>query len=348
MHFKFRKKALSLAMGLAGLFLLSTSHAAGFVFIVPEIGLKPPIVLGISPSAYDFGSVAVGQSLSQTFFIANTGGTAATGVQYAAPTGYTMFGDCGETLAAGASCSEQVTFAPTTGKTYQGNLTVSSGTQTASTALKGLGLSSSDSLSAGSLTFAAQQVGTTSAAQGVTVTNTGNTTLAISQISTTGSYSATQNCGTSLAAGGVCSINVTFTPTVVNTNSGALSIVSTLGTQTVSLSGTGQQAVITASPTALSYSSVIDGQSSSAQSFTLTNSGNIAATSLSVAVPSGYSQTNTCGSSLAAGASCTVSVTFSPLTVGTVSGNVAVTSSAATVNVGVSGTGTAADLCRPG
>lgn len=347
MHFKSKKRALSLAMGLAGLVMLNTSHAAGFVFIVPELGLKPPVVLGVSPSAFNFGSVAVGQSLSQTFTVANTGGATATGLQYAAPAGYGMAGDCGDTLAPGASCSELVTFTPSAGQTYQGYLTVTSGTQSGSAALKGLGLSSSDSLSAGSLTFTAQQVGTTSAAQGVTVTNTGNTTLSISQISTTGSFAATQNCGASLVAGGVCSVNVTFTPTVINANSGALSIVSSLGTQTVSLSGTGQQAVIAASPTSLSYSSVIDGQSSSAQSFTLTNNGNIAATSLSIAAPSGYSQTSTCGSSLAVGASCTVSVTFSPTTVGTVSGNVTVTSSAATVNVGVSGTGAAACTASP-
>src|SRR5947208_16765089 len=69
------------------------------------------------------------------------------------------------------------------------------------------------SLSPTSLTFASQSVGTTSAAQTVTLTNTGSAALAINIVVARWGVAETNNCGGSLAAGGNCSIRVTLTPT---------------------------------------------------------------------------------------------------------------------------------------
>ena len=77
----------------------------------------------------------------------------------------------------------------------------------------GPGGSPAVNLSPTSLTFPAQLVGTQSNAKPVTLTNTGNATLLITSIATTGDFSQTNTCGTSVAAGANCVVNVTFTPT---------------------------------------------------------------------------------------------------------------------------------------
>src|SRR5207253_2740457 len=88
----------------------------------------------------------------------------------------------------------------------------------------GTGIAPGAALSPASLTFAAQLVGTTSAAQTVTLTNTGTAALSISGIATSGNYAQTNNCGTSLGVGSSCTINVTFTPTVAGSRTGTLSV----------------------------------------------------------------------------------------------------------------------------
>src|SRR2546429_3031385 len=97
------------------------------------------------------------------------------------------------------------------------------------------------SLSPTSLTFASQSVGTTSAAQTVTLSNTGTATLTISSIVASGDFAETDNCGGSLASGGNCSISVTFTPTASGTRTGSSSVTDNASgsPQTVGLTGTG-------------------------------------------------------------------------------------------------------------
>jgi len=103
------------------------------------------------------------------------------------------------------------------------------------------GTGPSASLSPTSLTFASQNVGTTGAAQAVTLTNSGPGALSITSIATSGDYAQTNNCGTSLAVNGTCTINVTFTPTVSGTRTGTLTVTdnATNSPQTASLTGTG-------------------------------------------------------------------------------------------------------------
>jgi F5/8 type C domain/Pectate lyase superfamily protein/Abnormal spindle-like microcephaly-assoc'd, ASPM-SPD-2-Hydin len=97
------------------------------------------------------------------------------------------------------------------------------------------------SVSPGSLTFPSRQVGTTSPAQQVTVTNTGNASAGITGVSTTGNFAQTNGCGSSLGAGASCTVNVTFTPTGTGTRTGTLSVASNApgSPHTVGLTGTG-------------------------------------------------------------------------------------------------------------
>ena len=98
---------------------------------------------------------------------------------------------------------------------------------------------------------------------------------------------------------------------------------------------------ISVSPNALGFGSVATGGTSAAQAVTVTNGGSAAAAVGTIAVSGDFAQTNTCGSSLAAGASCTVSVTFRPTAAGTRTGNLSVTAAGVTSTVPLSGTGVA-------
>jgi len=96
-------------------------------------------------------------------------------------------------------------------------------------------------LNPGSLSFGNQNVGTTSAAQTVTLTNGGTASLSITNISATGDFAQTHTCGASLAVNASCTISVTFTPTTSGTRTGTLTVSdnSTNSPQTASLGGTG-------------------------------------------------------------------------------------------------------------
>jgi hypothetical protein len=178
-------------------------------------------------------------------------------------------------------------------------------------------------LTPASLTFTAA-AGATSAAQTATLSNTGNASLAISGITITGAdpndFSQTNNCGNSLAAGSNCYISVTFTPASVASFAATISVADNAAKspQTVALSGTGTTPpapIAMLTPTSLSFSSNT-GVASAAKVATLANTGNaplaISGITIAGANPSDFSQTNTCGSSLAASATCAISVTFTP------------------------------------
>jgi hypothetical protein len=117
-----------------------------------------------------------------------------------------------------------------------------------SVSLTGVGVTGpSVSLSATSLTFASQTVATASAAQTVTVTNTGGANLVIGTATIGGtnagdfSKSADTCAGATVAPAGTCSVSVRFTPAAAGARSGTLSISSNAAgsPHVVSLSGTG-------------------------------------------------------------------------------------------------------------
>jgi len=93
-----------------------------------------------------------------------------------------------------------------------------------------------------SLTFGSQAVGTSSAAQYITLNNAGNATLTFSA-SFTGDYAfaGSGTCGSSVAPGASCTISVKFTPTAAGTRTGTLKLTDSApnSPQTVLLTGTG-------------------------------------------------------------------------------------------------------------
>lgn len=201
------------------------------------------------------------------------------------------------------------------------------------------------SLSPQSLSFGNQTVGTRSGAQAVMVANTGNVALNMTGISAGGDFAETNTCGSSVATNASCTVSVTFTPSASGSRTGALTFMDNASSspQTVTLSGTGTTSPTpgaTVSPTSLTFSNQTVQTTSSPQMVTLTNSGSATLTITSIATTGDFAQTNTCGSSIAANASCTVNVTFTPTTTGTRTGTLNFTDNASSSPQRVNLTGT--------
>jgi Abnormal spindle-like microcephaly-assoc'd, ASPM-SPD-2-Hydin len=91
-----------------------------------------------------------------------------------------------------------------------------------------------------SLSFPAQAVGTTSPAQQITLTNSGQFNLQVNRIQTSGNFSQINTCGASVTIGLSCTISVVYTPTTLGQSTGTLTITDDAGNspQTVTLTGT--------------------------------------------------------------------------------------------------------------
>jgi Abnormal spindle-like microcephaly-assoc'd, ASPM-SPD-2-Hydin/Beta-propeller repeat len=152
---------------------------------------------------------------------------------------------CGAPVAAGASCTISVTFTPSAKNVRQAEMGISDSDPASPQAIPLSGSGTVVSLSPNKLVFGNQPVGTTSAPQNVTLTNTASTQLNFSGIHITGvnhaDFSETNTCGTSIAAKASCTITVTFTPTATGTRKAAVSVSDDGGSspQTVGLTGTG-------------------------------------------------------------------------------------------------------------
>jgi hypothetical protein len=303
--------------------------------------------VAISPSSYDFGNQGLGTASSpEAIDLTNNGAVALTISSITASGDFSQTNNCGSSLAPGASCTINVTFAPTAAGSRTGSITVtdnaSPATQTIS--LTGTGTGALANLAPSSLTFASQPVGTSSSAQNLTLSNPGGSALTISSITVSGDFSQTNTCGSSLAANSSCAISVTFTPTATGSRTGSVTVTDNANpaTQSASLSGTGTAPAASLSPTSLTFASQALGTSSSAQNVTLSNPGGAALTISSIKVSGDFSQTNTCGSSVAAGASCSIAVTFKPAGTGLRTGTLTITDNASprTQTASLTGTGT--------
>jgi hypothetical protein len=199
------------------------------------------------------------------------------------------------------------------------------------------------------LNFGNQTVGGGSPSQVVSLTNTGNATLTITSIAVSlsnGSYTETNTCGTSLSAGASCTVTLTWTPGTTGNMTGSLTFTDNApgSPQTVSLSGTGVLPGVTLSPASLTFATQVVFTTSGAQAVTLTNTGLGILSITKVSVSGPFGQTNTCGTRVAAGASCTFSVKFKPTTSGTLTGAVSISDNASGSPQKITLTGTGTDI----
>jgi len=312
-----------------------------------------------SQSSLTFPNTTVGDaSTTQSVTLTNTGTATLTILGLQTSADFSASTNC-STLVAGASCIVTAGFTPQnssqagTGAGMRiGAVEISSNSSTSLEFISLVGVASAPTLllSPASLSFGSVLLGA-SETMGEQISNTGAGGVTFSGISATGDYSvASSSCpstGGALAAGASCSVQVSFLPLQTGTLSGTLSITSSATSLplTVPLTGVGVQSYLKISPTGLGFGSIAVGASLT-QSFTLANTGATAITKVGTSITSGagdYAITGPCAVVvLAAGASCSVTVTFTPSTIGSRPGTLTVISSDISSPAAVPLTGTGA------
>src|SRR6185437_7504677 len=270
-------------------------------------------VTGIIPTSLIFADQAVNTaSAAQLITLTNNGTTLLQPQQVSVndPDFSANSGTCDLGLNPGQSCTYSVFFNPLSPGPKSALLTIVTDGGNFTANLSGTGLGAIVSVSPDSLTFGAQALQTTSVAQTVTLSNTGNQSLTVGSFSINGDFSlSSTNCLQSLSAGASCSINVTFTPSSLGARSGVLA---SAGAFDILVSGTGASATASVSPQSLALGSQLTNHTSSAQTVTLTAGINPLAIS-SINVSGDFAQTNNCPASLAPATTCSIQVTFTPL-----------------------------------
>ena len=323
-------------------------------------GIGPGPMVSLSTSSLAFGSANVGMpSTSQSVTMTNTGNralsTTSIGVTGSNASLFVFANDCPATLAAGASCTLHGHFTPaspgplTSAVTIAGN----AGNLPQSIVLSGTGLGPIISLSASHLSFGSVMVGTTSASQSVTLTNTGNRALSISGITGSGSNSSSfafaNSCGTSLAAGANCTIHGHFAPTKKGSLIAAVTIADNFSNLrgNIALGGTGLEPAVSLSARSLSFGGAKVGGSTTSQWVTLTNTGGatllIGSIQIAGSGASSFVFGNNCGSRLAAGSTCRFHGHLTPVQAGSLSAAITIIDNAddSPERIQVTGTGLA-------
>jgi len=334
--------------------LVITDNAVASPHTIPLLGLGADLGAAqvlLSKSVLTFASQTENTtSASQSVSLSNPGTITVTITQVSlAGTNTADFSGvntCGSSLAPGKTCTVSVSFQPSGVGPRAAQLLIAdnaSGSPQAIT-LNGIGAANTNpvaSVSPASLTFPSQTVKTTSALLPVTVSNTGSAALAVTGIGITGADSAefaeTDTCGNAVAAGATCTVNVSFTPAAVGSRSAQLQMSDNAAgsPQVVALVGTGvavSTPAVTLTPAVLNFGDQNVGAASPTMAVTLDNTGSSALSISSIAISgtnaADFGQTNTCTASLAAGASCSISVVFTPAQIGARSAQIVMTDNA--------------------
>lgn len=305
----------------------------------------PLVAFTASESSLTFPTTPIGYlSAPQFVTLANTGNTVLHILNLAASTDFSVTGNC-SVLVPGASCLLTVTFAPQiaaqpasqpASQTITSRVGAVEIASDSSTSLEFLSLAGTASPSTllfqpGSLNFGVALVGSTLTLP-IRITNAGSKPAIFSGITTTGDYASSSNCppsGTALAPNATCTLQVSFTPTATGVRPGTLSIASSASTQPLiaALTGVGVQSHLQINPTSLSFGNVAVGATASL-SLTLANTGTASISRIAFTATGDYAVTTPCAfTTLSAGASCSVTIAFTPKAPGTRTGILTITSS---------------------
>ena len=298
-------------------------------------GFGQPTTAALTTTPVQFNDVGVGTSSTQTATLTAT--TAVTVTAVTAGSGMFSSGTPSPTLPAtlakGDTLQVPLTFTPTSPGADTGALTLTTSQGTIVVGLDGTGTKPGLELTPSPLAFGQVPVGSgSSLAETLSVTNTGTTAETVDGVTApTGVFTATglPASGLVVAAGSSVPVSVTFTPAAAQAYTSSLTITShdaanDAHTATDSVTGTGITGVkqLTVSPTSLSFGNVSLGKTAY-QSFTITNSGNLPLTIDKAAPPAApFSVANPIseGQEIAPGDSMTVTVGFTPVATGAVSG----------------------------
>ena len=331
-----------------------TNNTSVLTVSLSGTGTSPGLLVA-NPSSVSFANLLVGNSQTQAVSLTNSGGTSVTVSQATTQgSGFTVSGlTLPVTLPAGWSTSFSATFAPQSAGTANGNIAFASNASnsTLNLSLSGSGMASGSlSPTPPSLSFGNVQTGSNQSLP-VTLTNSGGSSVTITQAAVTGSGFTVNglNLPLTLAPGqSSTSFNVVFAPQSAAAASGSLSLTSNAPNPTLNLplSGSGvAPGSLTANPSGLSFGNLQVGNNQTL-SETVTNVGGSSVTiSQDTVTGTAFSVTGLNPPViLTSGQSITFSVSFTPSSAGSASGNLAVASNASnpTLKIPLSGTGTAA------
>jgi phospholipase C len=235
--------------------------------------------------------------------------------------------NCGSSVTVGNSCNMEVEFQPTQAGPLTGTLTIVDSGVTSPEVVNLSGIGTNISVSPLSLTFASTLIGSTTSSKSVTLKNIGTSAISISSIAAAGEFAQTNACGSSLAAGASCAIHVTFSPTTSGTIEGGVSVISSDPANPITVDLKGTATGVNLSQMALTFPTTKVGATSSPIQFTISNTTKVPINIGTAVTTSTFAQTNTCGAAIAAGANCTVSVTFTPTATGAVKGSFSISTS---------------------
>jgi len=205
----------------------------------------------VSPSTVSFGDHYLGTISGSTVVTVKNNQTGPVQIQSVTVTGGTAPGDfpigiicpTKTPLAAGQSCTINARFRPSSAGSRSATLTI---TDNASNSPQKVGLSGTGvaavTLAPASLTFASQNVGTTSAQASITLSNDLSSKITFSSVSASGDFAVAGNtCVSTINGSAQCTIGVTFTPTAAGTQNGTLTIADSApgSPSLIPLSGTG-------------------------------------------------------------------------------------------------------------
>jgi hypothetical protein len=284
----------------------------------------------VSPASLLFGDQAVNTQLTRIITVRNTGinNLIVSGVTITGASSFTIGAHDCATVTRGGSCTINVRFRPTAVGPASANVLIAHnavGSPT-SVSLSGNGTAAIAGVTPSLLAFGDRSLNT-NLDRVVTLSNTGTANLVITSttVSGAGFTRLAGGCGASLPVGSSCSITVRFRPTVTGPVVGSLSISDNsigVNPQIVTLTGTGvlQNPIASVSAPALSFGNLQVG-SVAQLPVTLTNTGTgstpMAITGIAV-TGAGFTRVGAlpgnCGTTLAAGASCIITVQFAPTT----------------------------------
>jgi len=339
--------------------LLLPSNVPTASVLLKGTGTEP--VFAVAPSGYDFGSELVGStSIPHGFTVTNAGSAPLFIGQVAlagAGAGEFAIGDedcSGNSLDPGEECSVDVTFKPRGTGDFSARLEFSGNAPTAFAELEGSGVAPAFSVSPASVDFGSRLVGGDGPAETVSVTNAGSAPLEIDTVLVTGTNPGDfaiedDSCeGETLAPDDECSVAVAFAPTTTGARSADLVLAGNAPSAVVPLHGTGTIAVFAANPASLDFGAAEVGDSTPAQTVTLTSAGTSPVTvgqvSVGGAAPGSFAivaGSDECsGEMLAPAATCTVEVAFAPTAAGSLEATLVFADSAPSYFVSLHGDGT--------
>jgi hypothetical protein len=320
-------------------------------FVSTPSNAAPLVAYIASQNSLTFAATSGGNaSASQAITLTNTGTASIHVTALTTTPDFTVTGVC-PVIVPGTSCPLSVTFTPTASSAQAMTdvidaLEISSDSSASLDFISLFGTATPSTLviAPSSLDFGSVLVGN-SATLPIQITNASPNPAIFTSITTTGDYISTNNCpaaGAQLAPSASCAVQVTFTPSQAGSRVGTLNIANTLTTLPLvaQLTGSGAQAQLQVTPASFTFPSVVLGASAT-QTLSLANTGTAPINNLALTITGDFAIKSPCSSTvLAPGASCAVTISFTPTATDTRTGSLTITSEGqAPFTVPLTGTG---------